>query len=429
MNQVKPMTKVCVIGLGYIGLPTACLLAASGYEVAGVDIDRKKLEAVNEGTVSMKEKGFQELFEKARKNLVAKPVPEEADYFIIAVPTPLDQHKEPNYKFVASASKSISKFVKKGSIVILESTVGVGATETYVGKIIEKESGLKYDREFFIAHCPERAFPGNLIYELIHNDRIVGANVKQVGERVRKLYSSFCKGNIYLTDLRTAEFVKLIENTYRAVNIAFANELAKNAEILNIDVFEAIELANRHPRVNIHQPGAGVGGHCIPIDPYFLMDKGKFPLTRLAVEINESMPHHMVELLESASAFANKKMDKMKVVILGVAYKPDVDDARDSPAFELINQLTGRVKEIVIHDPVVSDDNIEIIRDLESAVKNRDALMLVTDHSFYKTVNWASIAKLMNGKPIFIDGRNIMGSCKLEGFVYAGIGKGKCDAQ
>ncbi len=422
------MAKVCVIGLGYIGLPTACLLAASGHSVVGVDVDERKVKAIDEGKAELKERGFDELFKNARKNLVAKSTPEQADFFIIAVPTPLRKDKTPSYGSVVSASKSISKFVEKDSTVILESTVGVGATEEYVGKVIERESGLKYDKDFFIAHCPERAFPGNLIHELVYNDRIVGTNVPEAGERIKKLYSSFCKGKIHLTDLRTAEFVKLIENTYRAVNIAFANELAKNAETLNIDVFEAIKLANRHPRVNIHLPGAGVGGHCIPVDPYFLMDKGNFPLTKLAVEINESMPSHMVELLESAAAIANKKVSQLKVVVLGIAYKPDVDDIRDSPAFELINQLTGRVKEIVIHDPVVMESNTEIMRDLELAAKGRDALILVTDHSYYRGVNWAEIAKLMNDKPIFIDGRNITDSSVLEGFIYAGIGKGKCDA-
>ena len=421
------MAKVCVVGLGYIGLPTACLLAAAGHSVVGVDVDERKVRAVNEGKIKLKEKGFDDLFEKARKNLVAKSTPEQADFFIIAVPTPLRKDKTPSYDFVVSASKSISKFVGNDAVVILESTVGVGATENYVGKVIEKESGLKYDRDFFIAHCPERAFPGNLIHELVHNDRIVGANVHEAGERIKKLYSSFCKGKIHLTDLRTAEFVKLIENTYRAVNIAFANELAKNAELLGIDVYEAIRLANKHPRVNIHTPGAGVGGHCIPVDPYFLISNGSYPLTKLALEVNESMPYHMVELLERAASAVNKNLNQLRVVILGMAYKPDVDDTRDSPAIELIKLLKNKVKELVVHDPVVTevDAKIKLTRDLKDAVEGKDALLLVTDHAYYKKIDWNKLAEFMNDRPIFIDGRNLASSSELKKFVYVGVGKSR----
>ncbi|MCK4555832.1 MAG: nucleotide sugar dehydrogenase, partial [Candidatus Aenigmarchaeota archaeon] len=253
--------KVCIIGLGYIGFPTACLMAKAGHNVVGVDISEERVNSINSGSFSLNEPGFQELFSNAKKNLVAKTSPEKADVFVVCVPTPLTKDKAPDNSFVESAANAIAPLVEKGNLIILESTVMPKTTHDSVGKIIEEKTSLKADTDFYLAHCPERAFPGNLVYELVNNDRIIGSDTEKGKEIAKGLYSSFCKGNLLLAGTVTAEVAKLSENTFRAVNIAFANELALLSENLEISVEDVISLANRHPRVNIHSPGAGVGGH------------------------------------------------------------------------------------------------------------------------------------------------------------------------
>ncbi len=412
--------KVCVIGLGYIGFPTACLMAKAGHNVVGVDISEERVSSINNGSFLLNEPGFKELFDSAKKNLVAKTTPEKADVFIICVPTPL-KNKAPDNSYVESAANAIALLVEKGNLIILESTVAPKTTHSSVGKIIENKTSLNADTDFYLAHCPERAFPGNLIYELINNDRIIGSNTEKGKEIVKNLYSSFCKGHLLLTDAVTAEVAKLSENTFRAVNIAFANELALLSETLEISVEDVISLANRHPRVNIHSPGAGVGGHCIPIDPYFLIHGQKAPLTSAALKINESMPEHTITLLKSALHSAKKNIEGAKVVLLGAAYKPDVDDARESPAENLANLLISNKANVVVHDPLVKRFAYPVVSDLGSAVECADAIIISTAHSAYKNIDWNSISKKMNAKPVIVDGRNLLSSAPHE-FIYKSIG-------
>lgn len=411
--------NVCVLGLGYIGMPTACLLAASGNNVFGVDISEDRVKSVNDGTFRLNEKGFETLYQKARKGLGTGTAPKKSDAFIIAVPTPFTGEKKADLSYVDSALSSISGVLEKGNLVILESTVPPGTTRG-MGETLKKKTGMEPDRDFFLAHCPERAFPGNLIHELVNNDRIIGSDTEKGKELARKLYSTFCRGRLFLTDSATAEFVKLIENTYRGVNIALANELAILCEKIGINVFEAIELANRHPRVNIHQPGAGVGGHCIPIDPWFLVGDGP-GLIKKSLEINESMPDHMAGLLEKALKKAGKPVKGSRIVILGASYKPDVDDARETPTLPLARKLESLGADVTVHDPFVKKFKYKIT-DSIGVTRDSDAVMIVTPHSKYTGLDWKKITSGMR-TPVIIDGRNLVKSPP-EGSIYFGIGKG-----
>ncbi|MCK5233251.1 MAG: nucleotide sugar dehydrogenase [Candidatus Aenigmarchaeota archaeon] len=412
--------KVCVIGLGYIGFPTACLMARAGHNVVGVDISEERVNNINNGSFLLNEPGFKELFDSAKKNIVAKMNPEKADVFVICVPTPL-KNKTPDNSYVESAANAIAPLVEKENLVILESTVMPKATHESIGKIIENKTSLKADTDFYLAHCPERAFPGNLIFELVNNDRIIGSDTEKGKEITKELYSSFCKGNLLLTGTVTAEVAKLSENTFRSVNIAFANELALLSEKLGINVEEVISLANKHPRVNIHTPGAGVGGHCIPVDPYFLVHGQNAPLVKTALEINESMPKHTIALLKNALHSAGKNIEGAKVVLLGAAYKPDVDDARESPTEKLVEILVSYKSNVVVHDPLVKRFAYPVVSDIGSAVDGADAIIISTAHSEYKKIDWNRISKKMNVKPVIVDGRNLLSSAPPE-FIYKSIG-------
>jgi len=291
------MTKICVLGLGYIGLPTALLLAKSGFEVIGVDVNERVVKALNQGQLHISEPGLLELFEEVQWNFTAQTAVPEADIYLIAVPTPLNTHTRiSDLKYVRSAAEMIYPHLQKGNLVILESTVPPCTSEKLVIPILEK-SGLKAG-EFRYVHCPERAIPGKTLYEMIRNDRIVGGIDDESVASARTVYSSYVQGRIYLTDVTTAEFVKLIENTYRDINIAIANEFAQVAEDCGVNVWEGIDLANKHPRVNILQPGPGVGGHCIAVDPWFLTESStKTGLIQLARESNDSMPNYVIHLV------------------------------------------------------------------------------------------------------------------------------------
>ncbi len=281
------MMKICVLGLGYIGLPTALLLAKCGFEVIGVDVNEKVVNTLNQGQLHISEPGLPELFEQARRNFAAQTVVPEADVYLIAVPTPLNEHiRVSDLKYVRSAAEMIYPHLQRGNLVILESTVPPCTSEKLLIPILEK-SGLKAG-EFQYVHCPERAIPGKTLYEMVHNDRIIGGVDAESAESARTVYSSYVQGRTYLTDTTTAEFVKLIENTYRDINIAIANSFAQIAEDYGVDIWEAINLANKHPRVNILQPGPGVGGHCIAIDPWFLTESSvRTGLIQLSRDIND----------------------------------------------------------------------------------------------------------------------------------------------
>lgn len=402
------MKKICILGLGYIGLPTAIMFALSGYSVVGVDVDKDIVNNLRIGRIHIRERGLKECFEKVKEqnNFQVKTQPEESDVFIISVPTPLDKkRKRADLRYVIQAAKSIVPILRKNNLVILESTVPPRTTTDVVVPILEK-SGLKAGKDFFVAHCPERVLPGNILKEIVENDRIIGGIDKKSAVRAKKLYQSFVKGKIYVTDSTTAEFVKLLENTYRDVNIALANEIAKIAERLGINVWDAINLANKHPRVNLHLPGPGVGGHCIPIDPWFVYEKAPdlANLIKLSRTINDSMPKYVIQLIKKLLP------EKGRITLLGASYKKNVDDARESPTLKIAKLAEEEGFMVKIHDPLVKKFELPLYS-LEDAVKNSDCIVLVTDHDIFKRINPATISKLVRKRNL-IDTRNALNHAK-----------------
>lgn len=374
--------KVCVLGLGYIGFPTALLLADAGHEVIGVDVNEAVVERVNRGSISDEEPMMLNLYRRASGRFSAQTEVPYADAFIICVPTPLqkDMHVA-GLDYVKSAATMVASRLREGNLVVLESTVPPGTTAKLVVPIL-KSSGLGLD-QFYTAYCSERAIPGNVIHEMTHNDRIIGGKEWQSASKAKELYASFVRGTLHLTDLNTAEFIKLIENTYRDINIALANEFAKIAEDNGINIWEARELANKHPRVNIAKPGPGVGGHCIAIDPWFLADNSmSCQLIKTARDVNDYMPNHVVRMIKSAI----KDIENPTITLLGVAYKGNVSDARESPAHRIIKLAENEGIHIRCHDPLVKHFEKEL-EALSDATCNSDCVVLVTDHDVFRTIN------------------------------------------
>ncbi len=390
------MNKVCVLGLGYIGLPTASVLATNGFDVLGVDVSEAVVNTVNRGDIHIEEPGLQTVVRAATVsgNLRAAREPEAADVFIIAVPTPLTPQKTADMSFVTQAAESIVPHVQPGSLVILESTSPPGTCRKLLRPILE-QSGHRVPEDIALAHCPERVLPGKILRELITNDRIVGGFDTPSAARARDLYARFVEGQIFLTDVTTAEMVKLLENTYRDVNIALANEVAIICERLGIDYWEAARLANRHPRVNVLSAGPGVGGHCISVDPWFLveLDPGESRLIRLARDRNDTMPRYVAdrvaELLQGIEA--------PRVAVLGVAYKGNVDDTRESPALEVVRLLAARAVALGVYDPHVRHAPFDLVS-LDTALEGADLLLLLTDHNEFKYLNPKQVAKQMRSR-------------------------------
>jgi len=403
------MKKICVIGLGYIGLPTASMFATQGYKVIGVDINANVVETINKGASHIKEPGLSTLVKAAvlSKNLIAAKRPEKADVFIICVPTPFDNNsKNANLDYVKSAAESIVPYIEKGNLVILESTVPPGTTKNILAPILEK-SNLKIGKDLRLAHCPERVLPGKVLRELVENDRIIGGFNTESAELAKKLYQCFVEGETYLTDATTAEMVKLMENTYRDVNIALANEFSKIFEKLNINVWDAIRLANKHPRVNIHQPGPGVGGHCIPIDPWFIVEKApkNAQLIKLSRKINDEMIHHIIKITEELIGDIKGK----RITIFGVAYKGNVGDIRETPSERLCELLLTMRCDIRLYDPLVKKFKYKL-RNLEESVSNSNCIIVLTDHDDFKNLGIKrieGIGNLMESKNV-VDTRNCL---------------------
>jgi len=397
--------KICILGLGYIGLPTAALFATHGHEVVGIDVNKNIVETINKGITPFDEPNLLELLQKAMgsKNLIAKTEVEESDVFIIAVPTPLDKEmKMAELKSVISAAEMIYPHLRKDNLVILESTVPPGTSEKLLIPILEK-SRLKVSKDFYLAHCPERAIPGNTIYEMMHNDRIIGGIDKKSAALAKALYSCLVEGNFYLTNTITAEFVKLMENTFRDINIALANEFAQIAEESGVNVWEAIGLANKHPRVNILKPGPGVGGHCIAIDPWFFTENStRCRIVSLAREINDGMPNHVLQIVKGML----KGVKDPVITVLGVAYKGGVDDTRETPALKFIKLAENEGYKIKVHDPHVKEFEYEILS-LEEAVRGSDCMVLITEHAEFKEIEPAKIFELMRNRNV-VDTRNIL---------------------
>jgi UDP-N-acetyl-D-mannosaminuronic acid dehydrogenase len=398
------MKTICVLGLGYIGLPTASLFATHGHKVLGVDVRERVVETINAGEIHIEEPG---LFTLARAavgsgNLRAAIKPERSDVFIICVPTPLTEDKKCDLSYVENATKTIVPLVKKGDLVILESTSPPGTTRDVIAPMLAS-TGLKVGVDIHIAHCPERVLPGRILKELIENARIIGGITPESARITCELYKGIVEGPIYLTDATTAELAKVMENTYRDVNIALANELGHICEQLGVSVWEVVELANKHPRVNLHKPGPGVGGHCISVDPWFLVEK--FPdtanLIHLSRNINDSQPSKVVEkVMEIVGA------DHRSVALFGVSYKGNVDDTRESPALEIIAELRDKV-DLRVYDPHVHGGIGHEISSLEQSVKGADLLLIVTDHADFKFLAPEELGKRMRTRVVF-DTRNFL---------------------
>ncbi|NCB41302.1 MAG: nucleotide sugar dehydrogenase [Clostridia bacterium] len=395
--------KICVIGLGYIGLPTAAMFANSGMKVVGVDKNIQITDSLNKGEILIEEEGLADFIKKVVSQglLKGSNFPEEADAFIIAVPTPLKENKCADMRYVESATRSIVPFLRKGNMVILESTSPVGTVDDLMRPILE-ETGLCAGTDFFLGHSPERVIPGNILNELIHNNRIAGGIDAESARQISALYKSFVKGDIYETDTRTAELCKLSENTFRDINIAFANELSKLCEEFGVNVWELIEICNKHPRVHIHQPGPGVGGHCIAVDPWFIAEKNPeiAKIIRLSRVTNDGMPEFTAQRILKIL----KDIENPKVTILGITYKPDVDDIRESPILSLIDILKDHKIALNICDPFVKGA-FDAVEDPKEAVKESDLIVLAVHHKQFKNLNFEELSKLMRTKNIF-DTRN-----------------------
>lgn len=390
---MKQERTIVVMGLGYIGLPTASILATKGHKVVGVDINPKTIDIINQGYIHIVEPDLDILVKSAvgSGNLKAFLQPEEADIFIIAVPTPfkltVENPKTPDICYVEAATRSISPYLKPGNLVILESTSPIGTTERIRDIIYELRPDLAATGKLFIAHCPERVLPGHIIRELVDNDRIIGGIDRASAENARVLYHSFCNGKIYLTDARTAEMAKLTENSFRDVNIAFANELSLICDRLGINVWELIELANKHPRVKILQPGPGVGGHCIAVDPWFVISAAPedAKLIRTAREINDYKPHWVLE-----KVYAKAERFKHPIIgCLGLAFKANIDDLRESPALEIVRELMKvETMRVMACEPNVNDDFNEFkLYALDEVIREADILLVLVDHAEFMAID------------------------------------------
>lgn len=374
---------VCVVGLGYIGLPTAAVLAANGYQVHGVDVDRNAVDTINSGRAHFPEPDLDMLVQAGVQTgrLRAYDSPMQSDVFIICVPTPLTASNEPDLTYVKDATRAICPHLTPGSLVVLESTSPPGTTE-WIAENIEAEVGLS-SPDVLVAHAPERVLPGRILREVVENDRIVGGVDEAATIRGAEFYESFTNGTVLRTDARTAETTKLVENAFRDVNIAFANELSFVADALKLDVWDVIEMANRHPRVNILSPGPGVGGHCIPVDPWFLIAAApqQSSLMRTAREVNDRKPGWVVDRVA-------RHADRFKtptIACLGLVYKPDVDDLRESPAVEVVRALRSRIDGniLVVEPNLKTHPDFELVV-LDEAMKLADVVVILVAHKEFK---------------------------------------------
>lgn len=373
-----------VIGLGYIGLPTALMMAAHGVEVVGTDYNQELVDTLKSGRTTFKEDGLDDLFAKAVESGIKFSTEYQVtDTYIVSVPTPYDKFsKKIDACYVVSAVKSVMEVCKKGATVIVESTVSPGTIDKFVRPVIE-DNGFVIGKDIHLVHAPERIIPSNMIYELLHNNRTIGADDKEIGEKVKELYASFCQGEIVVTDIRTAEMTKVVENTFRAVNIAFANELAKICRQDDMDVYEIIKICNMHPRVNILQPGPGVGGHCISVDPWFLV--GDYPsLTKVIGEsmaVNGSMPDFVMGRINSIMK-ENGLTDISRVGLYGLTYKENVDDCRESPALQLLENQKNSAAQLKVYDPYVSEDIAENqYHDFDEFLSEVDLVVIMVGHN------------------------------------------------
>lgn len=408
MTPAHRFKRVSVIGLGYIGLPTAAVFASRGIDVIGVDVNEIAVQTINKGRIHIVEPDLDMVVHAAAREgrLRATLKPEPADAFLIAVPTPFREGHEPDLSYIEAAARAIAPVLAKGNLVVLESTSPVGTTEQIAGWLAAERPDLTFPQDageaadIKVAYCPERVLPGHVLRELVENDRVIGGLTPRCSAEAVALYSTFVKGECVVTTARTAEMCKLTENAFRDVNIAFANELSILSDKLGISVWELIRLANRHPRVNILQPGPGVGGHCIAVDPWFIVNRNpeEARLIHTARQVNDSKPHWVVDkVLEAARAVAARKgcaPEDVRVATFGLAFKPDIDDLRESPAVEIVRDLSKHFRRpllavepnIVALPPALADCGVELI-DGFAALDQADVWTLLVDHRPFKTVS------------------------------------------
>jgi len=416
------MPRLCVLGLGYIGLPTASMFAVAGLSVIGVDPNPRVRAALASGQLPIEEPELETLVTAALQSghLQVRERAEPADAFIIAVPTPLEDQRA-DLSYVERAARDIVPLLRRGNLVILESTVPPGTTRDFLAPILA-ESGLMPGRDVCIAHCPERVLPGRILLELVENDRLAGGITPRCADRAADLYGAFVKGDIMRTDATTAEMVKVMENTFRDVNVALANEFALIAEHVGVDVWEAINLANHHPRVNVLRPGPGVGGHCIAVDPWFLVDAAPQAarLIRSAREINDQMPEHVVHALERLAP------PPASIALLGVTYKAEVDDIRESPALHVAQLAAQRGFDVRLCDPHVSPELAGLpapLLPIEQAVRDVDLVALLVDHRAFRELDIDLIAALVKRRRLY-DARAALdhAAWRARGFVISVLG-------
>lgn len=399
-----------VIGLGYIGLPTALMMASHGIEVIGTDYNKELVDTLNAGKTTFKEKGLDQLFEDALKaGIKFSNEYQVTDVYIVSVPTPYDKFsKKIDPCYVISAVESVLNVCKKGAIIVVESTVSPGTMDKFIRPAVESK-GFVIGKDIHLVHAPERIIPGNMVYELLHNNRTIGADSREIGEKIKEYYASFCQGEIVVTDIKTAEMTKVVENTFRAVNIAFANELAKICDYDGMDVYEIIKICNMHPRVNILQPGPGVGGHCISVDPWFLV--GDYPSLANVIwesmKVNDSMPTYVLNKVAKIAKQEGIK-DYKRIGVYGLTYKENVDDIRESPTLQLLEQQKSHLAEpFKVYDPWIERDIVDNqYHDFDAFLNDIDLIIIMVKHNHIK-----ENMKKLTGKIIF-DTCNI---CDLEG--------------
>lgn len=400
-----------VIGLGYIGLPTALMLASHGIEVVGTDYNKELVATLNTGKTTFKEKGLDELFANAiEAGIKFTTEYQVTDTYIVSVPTPYDKFsKKIDASYVVSAVKAVMRVCQQGATIVIESTVSPGTIDQYIRPVVA-ENGFVIGKDLNLVHAPERIIPGNMIYELLHNNRTIGADNRTIGEKVKNIYASFCRGEIIVTDIRTAEMTKVVENTFRAVNIAFANELAKICRHDNMDVYEIIRICNMHPRVNILQPGPGVGGHCISVDPWFLV--GDYPSLAKVIDesmkTNDSMPDFVLNRIYEI--MHEKGIHNIeRVGLYGLTYKENVDDMRESPTLQILESMARHLcgTPVKVYDPFILENVVpNQMHNLDEFLNSVDLVVLLVGHSEIKQ----NLDKL-KGK-VILDTRNI---CNIDG--------------
>ena len=428
--------RLAVIGLGHVGLPAAAVFAGAGFQVTGVDLKKEVVEAVSSGKSHIREPGLDEMVRrvvrqgrlKATTNI--QQAAREADILIMCVQTPITQDKEPSLTYLGKACETVAEGLSKGKLVVVQSTVPPGTMKNFVVRIFEEGSGLKCGKDFWLANCPERIASGKAIQEFVENVRIIGGYNSESVEIAVELFKAVTEGEILTTDCTSAELAKLAENAFRDVNIAFANELALICEQMGSDAVEMIKLANTHPRVNIHKPGCGVGGPCLPKDPYLLLypvkEKGfKSRVIEPSRKLNDYMSKHTVELVVKALRKLGKDVSESKVTVLGVAYKGEVDETRNSPAERIVRELMDLGAEVVVYDPYCEESfGAGRAEDVNVAVRGADCIVMATDHKMFGELELEKIRTLMNEKPALIDGRRVVHpvEAKKQGFTYLGIG-------